>query len=597
MRRKKINAITCILCCLLCSLLLFYPGISGSTLKAAGGNLKGADFSVSCEALEKAMSLDIESYSKKEHIDWIDALAYIAAKYEGDFRRYREADLDHFARLRSRGMTTGSITRAMKDFPHYQKVYRAVLNGMLGRYKTEVSDKTGTRWVERYGLKAFSPLAAGFSYTHFDDFGEKRSYGYSLRHLGHDLNAAAGTPVTAVEGGIVETLGWDQYGGWRIGIRSFDRFRCYYYDHLQKDHPYAEHLHAGQTVTAGQVIGYVGQTGYSLKENTDNMDTPRLHYGMQILADKKTGSSLSKTWIDLYAITQLLENHRAAVMQDGIEYVRKYHFSEENYNLASARETRRESVKLPILMYHGLLKDPAMQNSYVISPNLFEQDLLYLKKQGYTTILISDLIAFVEDGVSLPEKPVLLTFDDGYYNNYYYGFPLLQKYKMKAVISIIGKETDRYSRLNEDHATYSNLTWKQAAEMVKSGLVEIQNHTYASHGNTGGRKGTMKLPGESEAEYARYFEKDLMTLQKKIKDAVGTVPAAFTYPFGAVSESSLKLVKELGFKASLGCEEGINLIQKGDPDSLFQLKRYLRTPEKSAPDFFQKIQKDMEDCK
>ena len=71
----------------------------------------------------------------------------------------------------------------------------------------------------------------------------------------------------------------------------------------------------------------------------------------------------------------------------------------------------------------------------MLSPAQFESDLKYLKENGYHTVVVQDLIDYVEKGVPLPEKPVMLTFDDGYYNNYYYAFPLLEEYDAKIVIS------------------------------------------------------------------------------------------------------------------------------------------------------------------
>ena len=74
-----------------------------------------------------------------------------------------------------------------------------------------------------------------------------------------------GTPIIAVESGYVEALGWNQYGGWRIGIRSFDKKRYYYYAHLRQKSPFQKGLKEGSVVTAGDVIGYMGHTGYSKK--------------------------------------------------------------------------------------------------------------------------------------------------------------------------------------------------------------------------------------------------------------------------------------------------------------------------------------------
>ena len=597
MKNNIIRLLSIFLACLAAGILIYWCQKPHQPFQNTGANIKWVDFDVTYEALKDAMEMDISTYDKDIHAGWVDGLAYLGAKYGGDFSLYQKKDLDRFLEQLQNGQELEDFTKNMEYFPYYQKAYGAVLNGLLGYYKLELPDEdgNGTHWVQRYGLKAFSPIAEGYGYSDFDDFGESRSYGYSRQHLGHDMMAATGTPVIAVEGGTVEALGWNQYGGWRLGIRSFDNTRYYYYAHLRKDHPYAENLYIGQTVAAGQVIGYVGQTGYSLKENTNNIDTPHLHFGMQLVLDEKAKDSPNQVWIDLYAITRLLQNHTSTVEKSGDEYTRKYGFSEENYYLATAKDNAQKQVQLPVLMYHGLLKDPDMQGDYVISPELFESDLKYLKKNGYTAILMSDLIDFVEKGDPLPEKPVLLTFDDGYYNNYLYAYPLLQKYNMKAVLSIIGKYTDEFSKTDDNHATYSHVTWKQIQEMTASGLIEIQNHSYDSHESKGGRKGTMQRSGESSDHYASYLEKDLMKLQKEVKDAVGTAPTTFTYPFGAISDNSVSIIKDLGFKASLGCMEGINTITKGDPDCLYRIKRYLRSPKSSSLAFFKKIEADMEE--
>ena len=92
-----------------------------------------------------------------------------------------------------------------------------------------------------------------------------------------------------------------------------------------------------------------------------------------------------------------------------------------------------DGVKLPIIMYHSLLNDSKLQNEYVISPEIFENDLKYLKNNGYSFLTVDDLIKYTSSDITLPEKCIMLTFDDGYYNNYYYAYPLLKKYNAKAV--------------------------------------------------------------------------------------------------------------------------------------------------------------------
>lgn len=118
-----------------------------------------------------------------------------------------------------------------------------------------------------------------------------------------------GTPIMAIESGYVEALGWNQYGGWRIGIRSLDGKRYYYYAHLRQNYPFAEHLEEGSLVTAGDVIGYMGHTGYSTKENVNNIEVTHLHWGLQLIFDESQKECDNEIWIDVYALTRFLAKH------------------------------------------------------------------------------------------------------------------------------------------------------------------------------------------------------------------------------------------------------------------------------------------------
>ncbi len=113
---------------------------------------------------------------------------------------------------------------------------------------------------------------------------------------------------------------------------------------------------------------------------------------------------------------------------------------------------KQEGVRLPIIMYHSMLKDQSRQGQYVISPDTFESDLKYLKAHGYTSVTMQELIDYVKKGAPLPEKPIVLSFDDGYYNNYLYAYPLAKQYGFKIVIAPIGYYTDQYSKVDDNHA-------------------------------------------------------------------------------------------------------------------------------------------------
>lgn len=256
--------------------------------------------------------------------------------------------------------------------------------------------------------------------------------------------------------------------------------------------------------------------------------------------------------------------------------------------IADAHED--DTIRLPILMYHGLIKSPKHQNRFMIHPDIFESDLKYIKEKGYTTIFVEDLINYVYNDQPLPEKPIMITFDDGYYNNYLYGFPLLKKYGCKIVLSPIGKATDDYSKIKDEHADYSHVTWTHINEMVQSGLVEIQNHTYNLHSNKKSRIGCTKSRSECLEQYKKVLTQDLTKMQERALKETGKEPTAFVYPFGAISKQAPEIVKSLGFKATFCCEGRINNITK-DPDCLYHLCRFIRPNSISTARYFAKILK------
>lgn len=297
--------------------------------------IKYAEFTPSYEALEQAMKADIKSHSEDLKISWIEILAILAVKYGGNFKKYNSHDMQDVIEKLKSGTSSEEITKNNKNYQYYKEVYTAVLGEFLGDYKIRKKSPDGENindWQEAYGLKAFSPIAKTFPFSHYDDFGASRSYGYARPHLGHDMMAAIGTPVIAVESGTVEIIGWNQYGGWRVGIRSFDRKRYYYYAHLRQNRPFHVDLKEGATVKAGDVIGYVGRTGYSAKENVNNIDKSHLHWGLQLIFDESQKECNNEIWINLYPITKLLEKNKSAVIRnnDTKEYYPEYEFSEKN---------------------------------------------------------------------------------------------------------------------------------------------------------------------------------------------------------------------------------------------------------------------------
>ncbi len=246
-----------------------------------------------------------------------------------------------------------------------------------------------------------------------------------------------------------------------------------------------------------------------------------------------------------------------------------------------------QSVRLPVVMYHSLLKDSGRSGAYTITPAQFENDLRWLADHGYETVVVADLLAFVNDGAPLPDKPVMLTFDDGHCNNDVYGGPLLRKYGMRAVLSVVGEYADKADPGCAD-PNFSYLSWERLAALTAEGTFEIQSHSWGMH-RSGKRNGCARMRGETDEDYAGALSEDLNRLQDKLYEVTGKRPTAFAYPFGAISEGSTAIVKDLGFQASFSCRYGVNEITHGRPDCLFRLRRNLRPAGVPSWDFFRKL--------
>lgn len=290
------------------------------TVPAYAEPIRWVDFGVPYDSLQYAMQQDISSFEQERHISWIDILALAACRTGGKcgLASVKRATAD----LRGEKSPQDLLGANYKYYSYYHEAYSAALGGLLGGFAIE---KDG-QLVPAYGLKAFSPIAAGYGYSHCDDFGVSRSFGFQRKHLGNDLMGGLGTPIVAVEGGVVEAMGWNRYGGWRVGIRSFDSKRYYYYAHLQKDKPFAPDLKVGDMVQAGDLIGFMGRTGYSDKENTNNIETVHLHFGMQLVFDESQKECNSEIWIDVYDIVRLLSSHRASYRKQNDTWQRVYPF-------------------------------------------------------------------------------------------------------------------------------------------------------------------------------------------------------------------------------------------------------------------------------
>ncbi len=241
-------------------------------------------------------------------------------------------------------------------------------------------------------------------------------------------------------------------------------------------------------------------------------------------------------------------------------------------------------IKMSVIMYHSITNDLNKISDYAISTDQFEKDIKYLKDNGYNFINTEDLKNYMYHDIPLPLNPVMITFDDGFYDNYINALPVLKKYNAKSVISPIAKVCDEYTKNSDKNASYAYMDWDTVSEISKNGLTVFENHSYNMH-STSKRKGCAKIHGESVEEYQKILYDDLLKAHNLIYKHTGRHPVAIVYPFGSTSKEAYEVITSLGYIMSFSCTEGINVITK-NPKCLFMLKRFNRTPQKSSAEFF-----------
>ena len=247
-----------------------------------------------------------------------------------------------------------------------------------------------------------------------------------------------------------------------------------------------------------------------------------------------------------------------------------------------------ESIFVPVIMYHRLLKDPDSAGDYAVSPDVFMSDMQYLSENGYTSVFVRDLIDYVETGAPLPEKPVVITFDDGYLNVMEYAYPYMKENNIKAVMNIVGSYKEQSTDDDEHNPAYSYLTWDEIAELDRSGLFEIGSHTYDMH-SMSGRRGCKRLSNENAEKYREALFGDIGMLQDMLKENSGVTPVTFAYPYGFISSESMAILQEIGFKALLTCYEKPNYISRSDAGECLILNRYNRPSGISTEEFMNRL--------
>ncbi len=229
-----------------------------------------------------------------------------------------------------------------------------------------------------------------------------------------------------------------------------------------------------------------------------------------------------------------------------------------------------------------------MSGKYVISPKTLEGDLEYLAMHGYTAIDARDLVRWLDGEAELPEKPVILTFDDGQESFARYALPLLEKYGMKAVAAVVGEYADEYTEHPDTNVSYAYMNWERIAETARSGRAEIACHTYAMH-DTKPRMGCGRKRGEDAQSYREAFSRDLDLAEERLAAALGEAPRVFVYPYGTVCPEAREILAERGYAVTFTCEERVNTVKKGSAQPV-ELGRFNRAGGTPREEFFAQLQ-------
>ena len=158
--------------------IIFWNKSSTIDLNESKDYIKWVDFKITSDALSKTAKLDIESHNSDSEVkyNWIELLAYLACKNGGNFKQFNQNDLNKLIEQLNSGKTMEDITKNMKYYRYYFEAYSAVLSGFIGNYSIETENEDGTTcFQDKYGVKAFLPIAKNYAFSHYDDFGASRS--------------------------------------------------------------------------------------------------------------------------------------------------------------------------------------------------------------------------------------------------------------------------------------------------------------------------------------------------------------------------------------------------------------------------------------
>lgn len=301
-----------------------------------------------------------------------------------------------------------------------------------------------------------------------------------------------------------------------------------------------------------------------LRNDVGNMALARIFGDESVYVPDDFGTLVTKESCDEYLDGLLSKEHRA--------------------------ELSEYTTQLAVLMYHNI--DPKIQNDMTVSPETFREHMKALCDAGYHAVTTAQVRRYIEKGEELPENPVLITFDDGYLSNYTYAYPILKEYGMHGVIFAVGSSFGKDTYKDTNEKIYPHFGQKELAEMERSGVMEVQSHTYDMHQEKayeprGKEIFDNVLPGknESEHDYIQRFNEDISLWEKSVKKNM----TAFSYPNGITDTLAQALLNQSGVKLTFCSEPRRNTLVKGLSQSGYCLGRFNITDDLSGEQLLYRI--------
>lgn len=246
---------------------------------------------------------------------------------------------------------------------------------------------------------------------------------------------------------------------------------------------------------------------------------------------------------------------------------------------ATALPDETVSRDVPVLMWHNLAEESS--GDMTISVDTFRAQIEALHEAGFKTVSLQQLYDYVHFGTELPEKPIVLTFDDGYFSNYEYAFLILQEYDMQATIFAIGVSVGKDTYKDTDHAMTPHFGADEAREMVDSGLISVQSHTFDMHqwppfedGNAQVRETLLPFDGEADADYEAAVEADFAESRELLESITGQPVNALAFPEGAYVTLTQDALRSAGAELTFTTVRAVNTVVKGLPQSLCAMPRF-----------------------